>query len=141
LKLDVTSFHQVLALLDIELQILKNQGTYTDQEPEKSPNQEESPGSLFSRIRKHAKLGDSEIEVYIQESIVPESTDPLIYWKANELRFPNLAKIARKYLCIPATSGGVERVFSIAGFLGQARRSLLTSENVRNLIMYREFSR
>jgi hypothetical protein len=103
------------------------------------PSAEEGESSLFSRISKHVNVGVSEIDRYMQESIVPRTVHPLQYWKLNESRFPNLARITRKFLCVPATSGGVERIFSIAGFLGRARRSSLTSENVRNLISYREF--
>ena len=37
---------------------------------------------------------------------------PLLWWKANELNFPNLERQARCLLAIPATC---DRVFSTAG--------------------------
>ena len=39
----------------------------------------------------------------------------LAWWQACEGRWPNLAKIVKEYFAAPASSGGVERVFSAAG--------------------------
>ena len=37
------------------------------------------------------------------------------WWLDNEKHFPLLARIAPKYLCVPATSAPSERAFSVAG--------------------------
>ena len=40
-----------------------------------------------------------------------------INWWANHVKdFPNLARMARQYLGVPATSATVERLFSVVGF-------------------------
>ena len=38
-----------------------------------------------------------------------------MWWRFHELRFPTLATLVRRTLCIPATSAPVERLFSTAG--------------------------
>ena len=41
--------------------------------------------------------------------------DVLAWWKAKETKWPALAKMVKQYLAAPASSAGVERVFSAAG--------------------------
>ena len=60
--------------------------------------------------------------------------DPLHWWKNNEPRYPLLANVARKYLCICATSTASERVFSTAGQVVSSRRSLLKPAKVDMLV-------
>jgi hypothetical protein len=62
--------------------------------------------------------------------------DPLQHWakNANLKEYPNIACLARKYLCIPATSAPSECVFSTAGLTTTKLRNYLTSENARALI-------
>ena len=63
--------------------------------------------------------------------------DPLKWWQTHTLSFPTLSVIARKYLCIPATSAPSERVFSVAGLAISKQRSKLNSENASCLIFLR----
>ena len=39
----------------------------------------------------------------------------LAWWKAKETKWPALAKMVKQYFAAPASSAGVERVFSAAG--------------------------
>ena len=64
---------------------------------------------------------------YRIEPALDESKDPLVWWR---LQFPRFWRLARKYLCVPATSTQVERVFSWMGFLLNKRRLSLSGENV-----------
>jgi hypothetical protein len=43
------------------------------------------------------------------------SFDLLAWWKNHIKMWPNLAKMARQYLALPATSAGVERLLSNGG--------------------------
>ena len=52
----------------------------------------------------------------------------------NAERFPTIAKVAKRYLCIPATSVPAERVFSTAGLIINEKRSSLLPENSDMLI-------
>lgn len=79
-----------------------------------------------------------EVDEYLSLPRDNKFQSPLTYWKINEPRFPHLAKLAAKYLSLPATSGSVERLFSIAGYIQRAERSSLTTANVEKLLICRE---
>jgi hypothetical protein len=60
-------------------------------------------------------------------------SDPLVWWKTHNHRYPRLARLARQFLCIPATSVPSERVFSKTGWLVSKRRTSLSHGSVCNL--------
>ena len=71
--------------------------------------------------------------VRLQNTAGNES-NPCQFWVWNVDRFPSVAKLARKYLAIPATSVASERVFSAVGNIVTARRNCLSPENVNTLV-------
>ena len=79
-----------------------------------------------------------EIDTYLDSSLfVPPSCDPLVWWKENKSRYPYIAPIARKWLCVPATSTPSERVFSDCGLAGTAKRSRLIPWALQNQVILR----
>nr|XP_043069901.1 zinc finger BED domain-containing protein 4-like [Drosophila bipectinata] len=62
------------------------------------------------------------------------SSNPLEYWRSNESDQPALAKLAKKALCVPATSTESERMFSKAGQIISERRSSLKPNIVDQLL-------
>jgi hypothetical protein len=60
--------------------------------------------------------------------------NPLLWWKKNERKYPHLAAVARRYLCVPATSAPSERVFSSAGLTIANDRARMIPENAANLV-------
>jgi hypothetical protein len=53
-------------------------------------------------------------------------TNPLEWWLQREERYPTVAHLVRRFLCIPATSAPSERVFSQAGLtIANARARML----------------
>ena len=56
-----------------------------------------------------------KIEAYLDLPVASSDTDPLTW--IEHYRFPHLAQLARKYLCICGTSVPSERVFSTAGHI------------------------
>ena len=66
-----------------------------------------------------------EITNYLSLPSALETENPLDWWRVRSQNFPKLAKFARKYLAIPATSVSSERLFSDAGNLISAKRTNL----------------
>lgn len=60
--------------------------------------------------------------------------NPLSWWSSQKDKLPLLSKLARRVLCIPATSAPSERVFSAAGLTIANRRASLNAENAAALI-------
>ncbi|XP_067303434.1 E3 SUMO-protein ligase ZBED1-like [Pseudorasbora parva] len=56
----------------------------------------------------------AEITAYCLEPVTQGDEDPLLWWKNAAWRFPQISRVARKYLCVCATSTPSERVFSTA---------------------------
>lgn len=59
---------------------------------------------------------EGELENYLMAPYADSETEPLDWWKIHEKTFPRVSKLARRYLCIPATSSPPsERIFSTGG--------------------------
>lgn len=76
----------------------------------------------------------SELQSYLQSGNLDSEEDPLDWWREHQRLFPRLSKLAKKYLCIPATSSPSERVFSTGGNVVTCLRSSLKPENVDRLV-------
>ena len=63
----------------------------------------------------------------------PPKMNSLKYWAQASLRYPIVAQVARKYLCVPASSATSERSFSKVGHIVRARRAKLSDEHVKEL--------
>ena len=68
----------------------------------------------------------AEINLYLTELHSGENVCPLAYWKFKSSKYPNLCKLARRYLSFPASSGPVERIFSSTGKIFRADRAKLS---------------
>ncbi|GBC53601.2 ribonuclease H-like protein [Rhizophagus irregularis DAOM 181602=DAOM 197198] len=88
----------------------------TTYKPNISENVEPSDNAddeLFGHIFKKRKIEEKdELSIYLNEGVAPGKTDILMWWKLHEIEYPNLSKMARDYLSIPATSAPMERIFS-----------------------------
>jgi len=77
---------------------------------------------------------EMELNSYLQTVEVDGETNPLEWWRQHEANFPRVASLAKKYLCIPATSSPSERAFSTSGNIITCRRSALKPEMVDQLV-------
>ena len=66
-----------------------------------------------------------------------EEFDVLEWWKKHADVFPNLSKMARQYLAMPASSAGVERLFSAAGRMHSSFRKNTKEDTLEmQLVVY-----
>lgn len=63
-------------------------------------------------------------------------SEPLLFWRENQFRFPAIALLARDVLAIPATGAGVERLFNTARDICHYRRGSLKSQTIEELMLY-----
>ena len=75
------------------------------------------------------------INDYVNISNAITNVKALEFWKANESVFPTLAKFAKKYLSVPASSCSVERMFSTCNHIFSLRRRRLGVEYYQRLVI------
>ncbi|CAM9419291.1 unnamed protein product [Chrysoparadoxa australica] len=82
--------------------------------------------------RKNELLTSVELEVtdYLEEPRLQCTTDPLAWWRLKRERYPLLYQVARKVLCIQASSAACEGEFSGASGVGTNDRNRLASSNL-----------
>ncbi|XP_053403224.1 E3 SUMO-protein ligase ZBED1-like [Mercenaria mercenaria] len=85
---------------------------------------------------------DAELSRYFGSSLkeADAKCTVLEWWKRNEIFFPCIAAVARKILCVQASSVSIERVFSLAGEEVSKKRSRLTPDNVDTFIFLKKKS-
>jgi len=75
-----------------------------------------------------------ELRQFLSQPVIQRTDDPITYWHQAKMVYPNLYKIAIKYLSIVGTSVPSERLFSKAGNILTEKRSRLSSERLSKLI-------
>ena len=78
-------------------------------------------------------VATEEIDQYIHFPCPEVDSDPLEWWKTHHVDYSHLASLAKKYLCIPATSVASERLFSTSGNIVTDKRCCLKPERVNML--------
>ena len=61
--------------------------------------------------------GEAQLQAYMQVQQVTNDTDPLMWWKQYQQVFPDLTRMVRPYLVVPATSASSVRFFSRVGLV------------------------
>lgn len=77
---------------------------------------------------------ESELERYLMCPDADSESNPLDWWRLHEHNFPRLSHLAKKYLCIPATSTPSEIIFSTGGNIVTCTRAALDPEKVNQLV-------
>ena len=89
-----------------------------------------------------SEIASFEVDRYHTEApLTLACKEPLAWWKMRAAQYVHLSELAKKILCIPATSVPSERVFSVAGNIINEKRSRLKPDNVDKLIfLYKNMS-
>jgi len=99
-------------------------------------------GSDEGMTTRRVSVDDScriEIEAYLNDAKeVNAKADPCVWWRAHRYKFPDLARLARKWLGTVATSVPSERLFSTSGNTITIRRAALSPDLVRDIVFVSE---
>ncbi len=143
---EVESVQAKLEMESLHLQSRVPDPADTDQECLPPAKKKRNLGSLFKDVE--GKRDDQEevqpvispeqkfqkdLELYKSTARLDFEEDPLIWWKLNYLNLPIISQLARKYLCICATSSSSERLFSTAGNIVTPLRAHLKPDKVEML--------
>lgn len=125
---------------------MKTEPGVEEEPPEKKPrisfsftddifDLDDEDGDEDVRVLSHEELSQAEMERYLAEPRAKgKSLDILQWWKEHQMVYPYLARVARKYLAIPASSTPSERVFSACGNLVCKKRARISHEMVDQMI-------
>ena len=96
--------------------------------------------SILSRSQKAPSWKD-EISTYLNMPYPDWTCDILMWWKENSVLLPNLSKMARDILAIPASSVAVERFFSSGSIIMNNKRTSLKDETFKNLMLINSWAK
>ena len=78
-----------------------------------------------------------EFETYLNMHPAPVTTDILAWWRNNEDKLPTLAKMFRQFLALPASTAGVERLFSGCGRMHDDFKKATQEKTLKHACMAR----
>jgi len=87
----------------------------------------------FLGLTKTKTARRDELEEFVSSPTASET--PLLYWKKNCETYPQLAKMARDFLAVPATSAPSERCFSKARSLLPYTRNRLGADKIQEQML------
>ncbi|XP_066578824.1 E3 SUMO-protein ligase ZBED1-like [Amia ocellicauda] len=134
---------EVISLIQAE----RHSGTQKSVQPSakrsRSENMESDMAFLLGKYYQEGSATNSsctpadEVQQYVTGKAVPTAVNPISWWAENASSFPTLAKVARKFLCIPATCVPSGRVFSTADRALLDQRASLDADALDALLFVR----
>lgn len=123
------------------ISLIKEEMVHVDYHvPKPEPILNNSLGDILEDLEQYKDVVENpqanyiERELSLYQSSVFTEGSILNWWATHQMEFPILQSIAKKILCIPASSASSERCFSTANRILEERRSNLKSENVDALL-------
>ncbi|KAK1941533.1 putative AC transposase [Phytophthora citrophthora] len=83
---------------------------------------------------------DEELRLYLADvkSSVGRQTDPFEWWRTHKGTYPNLSRLARKWMGVVATSVPSKLAFSTSGTVSTVKRSSLAPSMIRDVVFVSE---
>ena len=99
--------------------------------------------SLFSNLQndqRYPKKKTADQHKFITEEIMhylkDDDNDSMVLLRSTaSISYETLSKLATKYLCIPAPSASVERIFSQSGFIFRPHRARMSRKTLQQLTL------
>jgi hypothetical protein len=89
---------------------------------------------LFAAFEQDQPQSSDEVAEYLKEDKIKFTQNPFEWWMNKKSKYPVLARLARIYLAVPATSTPSERLFSDAGNLLTPKRSRINAELFKRMM-------
>ena len=77
---------------------------------------------------------DNETQRFFKEVNILRTADPFQWWNLNEVQFPHLKVLAKKFLCVPATATHSNRLFSKEGIDFARHRDKFRPAHLNNML-------
>ena len=129
-NLDVEIAKSILTTEFTSYQILVEQNREINEEINISVGEKRKSLGIMEHILQKKKKSSNiqsrnEVNKYLAIPVESQDVNPCEWWKHHKTQYPILAKIARDYICIPATSVPSEQAFSKSGELISKKRNRL----------------
>ncbi len=89
-------------------------------------------------FKKNVTNNVEELESYFNESQIDWDANPFECWNLCKSKFPILSNLAKKYLCISATSTPSKRLFSNAGNTMTVKRTSLNQNLFERMVILKK---
>lgn len=120
---------QFKAAMDSDIEIVEPQPTFDRDRPQH-----------YIKRRKTVSI-EHEVNEYLTAPQEDETCKPLVYWSINARHWPNLARMARAMLAVPATSAPSECVFSNALRVMSEHRASFTPVNLEAQVCLKSWNK
>jgi len=92
-----------------------------------------------NHLQKQLIEKETEIDLYLaDETRIDNSMNAISYWNLNKSLYPNLARIVKRVLAIPATNTSVKRLFAHSSNIITNRQTLLDADKINYLLFIKQ---
>ncbi|XP_049302031.1 zinc finger BED domain-containing protein 4-like [Bactrocera dorsalis] len=121
-------------LIDMQREEIEFQTERTEENIEKSVSIWSSFDKYANEHKPHSSVEAKaifEIQRYLEDGLFSRSCNSFHWWLENKYRYPKMAELAKKYLCVLASSVPCERIFSKAGglFCNSIRKKIYSNSD------------